>query len=70
MSIVGVCGDHADGAGGGVVEEVLLVGGDSLDLVVADLHISDGHVLGQLGHMDVGVGVIHHLVASVVKDLD
>ena len=44
--------------------------GDGLNFVVAGLHIGDDRLAGELRHVGVGVGVVHHLVAGVVEGLD
>ena len=73
----GLHADGADGADDSVV--VFAVGrtdqrgayaGDRLNFVVAGLHIGDNFLPGELGHVGVGVGVVHDLVARVVQRLD
>ena len=43
--------------------------GDRLDLVVAGVDVGNDLVPAELGHVGVGVGVVHDLVACVVEGL-
>ena len=44
--------------------------GHRLDLVVAGLHIGNDLLFGELRHMGVIVGVVHHLVPGIMERLD
>lgn len=72
----GLHADRADGRDHVVV--VFAVGradeggahaGDGLNFVVAGLHIGDDLLPGEFGHMGVGVGVVHHLMARIGEGL-
>lgn len=73
-------GFHTDGTNGGNdVVVIFSIGradqggahaGDRLNLVVTRLHVGDDLLLGELGHMGMGIGVVHDLVSGVVEGLD